>query len=131
MIPIIITIVGIETKQSFWERDSSHFYNFGKKIEKYTSDKEKILYANSVPDAWCVTNREIVQDPAFYKKKTSNSILEEVKKFDIDYLLIDVSEHIYQRGNDISSAIKFYDTLKLRKVFDDTENGFYFYRILN
>lgn len=131
MIPIIITIVGIETKQSFWERDSSHFYNFGKKIEKYTLDREKIFYANSVPDAWCATNREIVQDPAFYKKKTSNRILEEVKKFDIDYLLIDVSEHIYQRGNDISSAIKFYDTLKLKKVFDDPENGFYFYKILN
>ena len=78
-----------------------------------------------------VTKREIVQDPAFYKKKTSNRILDEVKKFDIDYLLIDVSEHIYQRGNDINSALKFYDTLKLKKVFDDSKNGFYFFKILN
>lgn len=131
LVPIIITITGIETKKSFWERDSSHFYKFGEKIQKYTSTKEKILYANSVPDAWCVTKREIVQDPAFYKKKTSNRILDEVKKFDIDYLLIDVSEHIYQRGNDINSALKFYDTLKLKKVFDDSKNGFYFFKILN
>ena len=26
------------------------------------------MYANSVPDAWCVTKRQIVQDPVFYKK---------------------------------------------------------------
>lgn len=131
LIPIIITITGIEIKRSFWERDSSHFYRFGQIIQKNTLNTDKIMYANSVPDAWCVTKREIVQDPAFYKKKTSNRVLEEVKRFDVNYLLIDVSKHIYQRGNDINNAIKFYDKLKLKKIFEDDVNGFYFYKILN
>ena len=131
LVPIIITLAGIEIKYSFWERDSSHFYKFGKKIEKYTNNKDVIMYANSVPDAWCVTNRNIVQDPAFYKKDTSQRVLEEVNKFDINYLLIDVSQHIYQRGNDISSAIKFYDKLNIKEIFSDQINGYYFYKILN
>ena len=131
LIQIIITITGIEIKRSFWERDSSHFYRFGQIIQKNTLNTDKIMYANSVPDAWCVTKREIVQDPAFYKKKTSNRVLEEVKRFDVNYLLIDVSKHIYQRGNDINNAIKFYDKLKLKKIFEDDVNGFYFYKILN
>lgn len=131
LVPIIITLAGIEIKYSFWERDSSHFYKFGEKIEKYTNNKDVIMYANSVPDAWCVTNRNIVQDPAFYKKDTSQRVLEEVNKFDINYLLIDVSQHIYQRGNDISSAIKFYDKLNLKEIFSDQINGYYFYKILN
>ena len=131
LIPIIITLVGIELKDSFWERDSSQFYKFGNKIKEYTNINDVIMYANSVPDAWCVTKRKIVQDPAFYKKNTSNRILEEVRRFDVDYLLIDVSQHIYQRGNDISSAIKFYDKLKLKEIFTDRINGYYFYKILN
>ena len=90
LIPIIITVVGIEVKDSFWERDSSQFYKFGNKIKEYTNINDVIMYANSVPDAWCVTKRKIVQDPAFYKKNTSNRILEEVKRFDVDYLLVDV-----------------------------------------
>jgi hypothetical protein len=131
VLPILITLAGIEIKDSFWERDSSYFYKFGNKIEKYTNINETIMYANSVPDAWCVTKRKIIQDPAFYKKKTSHRVLEEVKRFNIDYLLVDVSEHIYQRGNDIDGAIKFYDKLKLKKIFADQVNGYYFYKILN
>ena len=30
--------------------------------KKNTLNTDKIMYANSVPDAWCVTKREIVQD---------------------------------------------------------------------
>ena len=130
-IPIIVTIFGIEIKDSFWERDSSHFYEFGKKIKAKTLSTDKIFYANSVPDAWCATDREIVQDPAFYKIKTSSRILEEAKKFNVSYLFVDVSKHIYQRGDDINDAIKFYDKLELQKILDDKVNGFYFYKILN
>ena len=131
LIPILITIFGIHMKESFWERDSIHFYEFGKKIQKKTSLKDRIFYANTVPDGWCVTKREIVQDPAFYKKETSSRILEEAKRFDVDYLLIDVSQHIYQRGSNLNNAIKFYNKLKLKKILEDKVNGFYFYKILN
>jgi len=44
---------------------------------------------------------------------------------------VDVSDQIYQRGNDIDGAIKFYDKLKLKKIFSDQVNGYYFYKILN
>ena len=131
LIPIVVTIVGIEIKNSFWERNSLPFYKFGQKIQTKTLPTDRIFYANSVPDAWCSTEREIVQDPAFYKKETSGRILKEAKKFNVGYLFIDVSQHIYQRGNDIKNAIKFYETLNLQKILDDKENGFYFYKILN
>ena len=131
LIPIIITLVGIEVKDSFWERDSSQFYKFGNKIKEYTNINDVIMYANSVPDAWCVTKRKIVQDPAFYKKNTSNRILEEVRRFDVDYLLVDVSDQIYQRGKDIGGAIKFYNQLELEKIFSDEKNGYHFYKIAN
>ena len=131
LIPIIITVVGIEVKDSFWERDSSQFYKFGNKIKEYTNINDVIMYANSVPDAWCVTKRKIVQDPAFYKKNTSNRILEEVKRFDVDYLLVDVSDQIYQRGKDIVGAIKFYNQLELEEIFSDEKNGYHFYKIEN
>jgi len=131
LIPIIITLAGIEIKDSFWERDSSQFYKFGNKIKEYTNINDVIMYANSVPDAWCVTKRKIVQDPAFYKKNTSNRILEEVRRFDVDYLLVDVSDQIYQRGKDIGGAIKFYNQLELEKIFSDEKNGYHFYKIAN
>ncbi|MDA9839106.1 hypothetical protein N9B99_05800, partial [Candidatus Pelagibacter sp.] len=131
LIPIIITLVGIEVKDSFWERDSSQFYKFGNKIKEYTNINDVIMYANSVPDAWCVTKRKIVQDPAFYKKNTSNRILEEVRRFDVDYLLVDVSDQIYQRGKDIVGAIKFYNQLELEEIFSDEKNGYHFYKIAN
>ena len=100
-------------------------------IEKYTNINETIMYANTVPDAWCVTKRKIVQDPAFYKKNTSNRILEEVRRFDVDYLLVDVSDQIYQRGKDIGGAIKFYNQLELEEIFSDEKNGYHFYKIAN
>jgi len=131
LIPIIITLAGIEIKDSFWERDSSQFYKFGNKIKEYTNINDVIMYANSVPDAWCVTKRKIVQDPAFYKKNTSNRILEEVRRFDVDYLLVDVSDQIYQRGKDIGGAIKFYNQLELEEIFSDEKNGYHFYKIAN
>ena len=131
LIPIIITLVGIEVKDSFWERDSSQFYKFGNKIKEYTNINDVIMYANSVPDAWCVTKRKIVQDPAFYKKNTSNRILEEVRRFDVDYLLVDVSDQIYERGKDIVGAIKFYNQLELEEIFSDEKNGYHFYKIEN
>ena len=62
---------------------------------------------------------------------TSSRILEEAKKFNVSYLFVDVSKHIYQRGDDINDAIKFYDKLELQKILDDKVNGFYFYKILN
>ena len=56
-------------KKFFRERDSFQFYEFGKKIQNNTLVKDKNIYENTVPDAWCVTKRE-----------TSSRILEEAKE---------------------------------------------------
>ena len=115
-----------------WNIDDAYVLDkFGNKIKEYTNINDVIMYANSVPDAWCVTKRKIVQDPAFYKKNTSNRILEEVRRFDVDYLLVDVSDQIYQRGKDIVGAIKFYNQLELEKILSDEKNGYHFYKIVN
>jgi len=132
-IPILITIIGIQTKPSFWERDSSHFYKFGEKIKKVTRENDTIMLASTVSDGWCVTRRNFVQDIAFYDNPRSKyRIKQEVKKYKVNYLLIDLSGHIYQRGGaSIEKVIKHYSKLNLVEILKDEVNGYYFYKIEN
>ena len=132
-IPILITIIGIQTKPSFWERDSSHFYKFGEKIKKVTRENDTIMLASTVSDGWCVTRRNFVQDIAFYDNpKSKYRIKQEVIKYKVNYLLIDLSGHIYQRGGaSIEKVIKHYSKLNLVEILKDERNGYYFYKIEN
>jgi hypothetical protein len=133
IIPILITIIGIQTKPSFWERDSSHFYNFGKKIKKVTKENDTIMLSTTVSDGWCVTRRNFVQDIAFYDNPNYKyRIKQEVEKYKVNYLLIDLSGHIYQRGYaSIEKVIKSYSKLNLIEILKDEANGYYFYKIQN
>jgi hypothetical protein len=133
IIPTLITIGGIQTKASFWERDSSHFYNFGDKIKKITNENDVIMLASTVPDGWCATRRSFVQDVAFYDNpKSKYRINQEVEKYKVGYLLIDLSDHIYQRGGrSIEQVIKSYSTLNLSEILKDEVNKYYFYKILD
>jgi hypothetical protein len=133
IIPILITIIGITIKPSFWERDSSHFYKFGEKIKKVTKENDTIMLASTVSDGWCVTRRNFVQDIAFYDNpKFKYRIKQEVEKYEVNYLLIDLSGHIYQRGYaSIEKVIKSYSNLNLIEILKDEANGYYFYKIQN
>ena len=133
IIPILITIIGIQIKPSLWERDSSHFYKFGEKIKKVTKENDTIMLASTVTDGWCVTRRNFVQDIAFYDNpKSKYRIKQEVEKYNVNYLLIDLSEHIYQRKYaSIEKVMKSYSKLNLIEILKDDANGYYFFKILN
>jgi len=133
IVPILITIIGIQTKPSFWEKDSSHFYNFGEKIKKVTKENDTIMLASTVSDGWCATRRNFVQDIAFYDNPNyKHRIKQEVEKYKVNYLLIDLSDHIYQRGGrSIEKVIMSYSNLNLIEILKDEANGYYFYKIKN
>ena len=135
-IPILITVIGIQFKSSFWEKDSTYFFDFGGKINKITNVNDTIMYAMTPQDAWCATGRKIVHDIAFNNPKDMNRIRQEINKYDVNYLLIDLSNHIYPRGMIVKKHINqvindYYPMLKLKEVLRDDTNGYYFYKILN
>jgi hypothetical protein len=135
IIPTLITIGGIQTKASFWERESSHFYNFGDKIKKITNENDVIIYAYTMQDLWCATKRKSISDLAFFNLKNMDRINEEIKKYNATHLFIDISHHIYQRpsvsDNNIDSIIElFYSSLKLKLILKDEINRYYLYKII-
>jgi hypothetical protein len=135
IISILITVVGIQVKASFWERESSYFYEFGKKIKNITNENDVIIYAYTMQDLWCATKRKSISDIAFFAPQTMNRINEEIKKYNVTYLFIDTSNHIYQRpsvpDNNIDSIIElFYSSLKLKLILKDEINRYYFYKII-
>ena len=58
---------------------------------------------------------------------------EEIKKYDVGYLLIDISDHIYTRSQskNINEVLLFYKKTKLELVTQDKTNGYFFYKIIN
>jgi asparagine N-glycosylation enzyme membrane subunit Stt3 len=135
IISILITVAGIQVKASFWERESSYFYEFGKKIKNITNENDVIIYAYTMQDLWCATKRKSISDIAFFNPQTMNRINEEIKKYNATYLFIDTSNHIYQRpsvpDNNIDSIIElFYSSLKLKLILKDEINRYYFYKII-
>jgi 4-amino-4-deoxy-L-arabinose transferase-like glycosyltransferase len=131
--PILLTIIAIQSKKSFWERDSLHFYKFGEKIRQSTNEKDIIMYAYTVSDAWCSTSRKIVQDVAFNNIKNVDRVKEEIKKYKVTHLLIDISDHIYIRSHskNINEVLLFYEKIKLELIAQDKINGYFFYKIIN
>ena len=126
------TIIGFEIKETFWQRDIKPFYEFSKKIKLRVNENERIMYGLTVADAWCSTKREIVQDPTFLQTKNSKRAAEEIKKYKVKYLFIDISNKIYNRKeHNIKETLKFYKGIDLVKLESDEINGFYLYKINN
>ncbi len=126
------TIIGFEIKETFWQRDAKPFYEFSKKIKLQVKEDERIMYGLTVADAWCSTKREIVQDPTFLQTKNSKRAAEEIKKYKVKYLFIDISDKIYDRTqHNIKETLKFYNDIDLSEIEADEKNGFYLYKINN
>ena len=90
------------------------------------------MYGLTVADAWCSTKREIVQDPTFLQTKNSKRAAEEIKKYKVKYLFIDISDKIYDRTqHNIKETLKFYNDIDLSEIEADEKNGFYLYKINN
>jgi len=136
IVPILITTLGIQYKKSFWERDSTYFFEFGKKIKNITNIDDVIVYAYTPQDAWCVTNRKIIHDIAFKSPRTMGRLSQEIIKYKAKYLLVDLSNYIYVRDKNLDKNInqvinEYYANLKLEEVLIDASNGYYFYKILS
>ena len=132
LIPIIITVFGIFIKASFWERENFYFYKFGDKIKNITSPEDVIMYHSTVSDGWCATRRNFVQDIA-YAPGARYRVKNEVEKYDITHILIDISDYIYPRSQygNIEKIKNFYHDIQLEEVLRDEKNGYYFYKIAN
>ena len=89
------------------------------------------MYGLTVQDAWCVTKREIIMDPTFNQTFNTDRAKEEINYYNVDYLLLDLSENIYKRNqNNIDKVLEFYDGINLDLIYKDKENPFYLYKIV-
>ena len=88
------------------------------------------MYGLTVSDAWCSTGREIIQDPSFLQTKSPERAIEEIKKYDVSYLFIDLSDQIYDRSlHTLEETLSFYEGINLKKIASDEINGFYLFKI--
>ncbi len=131
VIAFFITIFGIFYKSTFWERDSKPFYSFGKKVSSIVPENSKIMYGLTVQDLWCVSKRKIVMDPAFRQTKNPDRVKEETEFYNIDYLVIDLSNQIYKRDHEsLSDVLDQYKSLNLSLIYKDINNPYYLFKII-
>ena len=127
----IITIVGINIKKSFWEINSSKFYEFGDQIHKVTNNGEVIMYSVAVPDAWCATRRNIVHDISRGGAVSKERLNLEIKKYDVSSIFIDLSRDNYRHSDvELNNLLNNYSGLDLKLILADELNGYFFYKIL-
>ena len=125
IIIFIITISGILLKDSFWNKNTTPFFQFGKEIQKIVPVNSKIMYELTPQDLWCVSNRQVIIDP-----NVKNRTREEIYFYKPDYLLLDFSKHIYNRSNnDLNNTSKKYYKFNLSLELSDEINGYYLYKI--
>ena len=130
-IAALITVTGIEYKTSYWEKDDSHFYKFGKKIQEKTNKNSVIMYSVAVPDVWCATGRKVVHDIARGGHNTRNRLNEEIEKYKASHIFIDISGENYDYSSQkIENVLLNYKNTDLKKILENKEKGYFFYKIL-
>ncbi len=137
LIPIFITVAGINIKPSFWERNNEYFFKFGEEIKNVTNPDDVIMHHLTVSDAWCVSRRNYVNDLLDSKNPNheiyDKNLLIKIEKYGINYLLLDFSDHIYPRsdkGPPKRIVNNYYSILKLKEIIKDETNGFYLYKLI-
>ena len=94
-------------------------------------ENSKIMYGLTVQDLWCVSKRKIIMDPAFRQTKNPDRVKEETIFYNIDYLVIDLSNHIYKRDHEsLSNVLDQYKSLNLSLIYKDTNNPYYLFKII-
>ena len=87
----------------------------------------KILYGLTVQDAWCVTKRSIIMDPVFNQSRDVNRALFEIDYYDIDYLIIDLTNYIYKRDQrSFDEVLDDYKEINLKLIYKDKEKPIIF-----
>ena len=115
--------------ESFWNRNVTPFFEFGDWINQNTDNNSIIMYGLTPQDAWCATNRSIVGDPVFRLSKDGKRGMEIIEFYNVDYLWIDLSNHIYSRNDKIDEVMELYKNIPLNLIKSDTINNYYFYEI--
>ena len=106
VIAFLITIFGIFYKKTFWERDTTSFYKFGQKVSSIVPDHSKIMYGLTVQDLWCVSKKEkLLWILLLDKQKIQIGLRKNYDFYKIDYLVIDLSNHIYKRDHENLDAM--------------------------
>ena len=130
-IAFLITTVGIFYINTFWEKDAEPFYKFGRKVTSMVPDNSIIMYGLTVQDLWCVTKRKVIMDPAFRQTKNPDRVKEEADFYNIDYLIIDLSNKIYKRDHEsLDVVLDQYNSLNLSLIYKDANYPYYLYKII-
>lgn len=127
----LLILFMIAAKSSFWSNNTKPFYQLGEYIKK--NDIDNILYGLTVQDLWCSSKKNIIMDPVFQLSFDANRAIEEINNYNAEYLLIDLSNHIYHRSNnDIEEVMNYYysEELNFNLIYKDELNQYYLYEIL-
>lgn len=128
----LITLVGIETKPSYWETDTKKFYDFGNEIKLNTNNDDVILFGLKPQDAWCATRRNIVHDIAIAGGKAKHRLKSEILRYNVSHIFVDLSVDNYKFSQEwLDIMLSNYGDLNLELILKDKESGYFFYKILN
>lgn len=128
---LVITTAGIIYKDTFWQRNATPFYKFGEKVSSLVPVNSKIIYGLTVQDLWCVSKRQIIMDPVFRQSKDPKRFKQEVEFYNIDYLIINLSNNIYKRDHEsLDEVLEQYNSINLSLIYKDAKYPYYLYKIL-
>lgn len=131
IVSFIVTLTGIEVKNSYWEKDTKKFYEFGNKIQRNTDDNDVIMYSISVQDVWCATRRNVVHDIARAGGNSKNRLKSEIEKYNVSHIFIDISGDNYKFSKEkLEITLSNYQNLDLKQILHDKDSGYFFYKIL-
>lgn len=130
----LITLSGILYVDTPWNKNTKPFFIFGEKIKKIVPADSRIMYGSTPQDLWCVSDRQVVLDPNnmknFKNQYRKNRVIEEIEQYKPDYVLLDFSNHIYDRShNNLKDTLKNFTNYNLSLKLSDEINRYYLYKI--
>ena len=93
------------------------------------------MYGSTPQDLWCSTKRQIILDPSNMKPISNDDYMKNRVNYEInfykpDYIMIDISDNIYDRsGHKLSDILHNYSKYDLSLILSDIINGYYLYKI--
>ena len=127
----ICCFMQVSSRMTFWQRNATPFYKFGEKVSSLVPVNSKIIYGLTVQDLWCVSKRQIIMDPVFRQSQDPKRFKQEVEFYNIDYLIIDLSNNIYKRDHEsLDEVLEQYNSINLSLIYKDAKYPYYLFKIL-
>ena len=87
-----------------------------------------LLYSVAVPDFGVP---QVNADIARGGHNTKNRLNEEIEKYKVSHIFVDISGENYEYSSQkIESTLLNYKNTKLKKILENKEKGYFFYKIL-